>query len=106
MQPKYKMVRATRTGSWDGHRHRAGAVFPVRADVKDECWFVTVGPAPDDVELPPQLTGPQAPPQKTFTQIMHELGPGEPRIEGVGAAPKTLAEAGNASPQADTADLL
>lgn len=39
-----KLVRAKRNGFWDGHRRRAGAVFPV-ADDAQESWFEDVGPA-------------------------------------------------------------
>jgi hypothetical protein len=80
MSQKLKLVRALRKGSWDGHRRRAGAEFVVAESAK-ESWFEDVGPAPEGVELPTQLPGPQSAPRKGFVQLMQELGPGEVRVE-------------------------
>lgn len=82
-----KFVRAKRTGFWDGHRRRAGAVFPV-SDRANEPWFDEIGPAPAGVELPTQLQGAQAPPSKGFVQLMKELGE-----KKAAEQPKTLGEA-------------
>lgn len=82
-----KIVRAKRTGFWDGNRRRAGAVFPVADDAK-ESWFEDVGPAPDGTKLPTQLQTAQAPPPKGFVQVMQELA--EKRAA---EQPATLAEA-------------
>lgn len=72
-KPKLKLVRAKRTGSYDGHRRRAGSEFPVRADAR-ECWFEDVGPAPEDAELPSQIQNVQAPKRKSFTEVMAQQG--------------------------------
>lgn len=70
---KLKEVRALRTGSYDGHRRRAGVVFCVREGAT-ESWFEDVGPAPADASLPVQLEGAQAPRGKTFIDVMKQLG--------------------------------
>ena len=88
-----KMVRAKRGGFWDGHRRRAGAVFPVADDAK-ESWFETVGPADPDVTLPAQLQTAQAPPPRGFVQVMDELA--KTRAGNAKSAqlqPQTLGEA-------------
>lgn len=84
-----KLVRAKRNGFWDGHRRRAGAVFPV-ADNAQESWFEDVGPAPAGTELPVQIKNAQAPTPKGFVQVMQEIAAPkvpEPQV------PMTFAEA-------------
>ncbi len=92
-----KMVRAKRTGSWDGHRRRAGAVFAVAASAEAD-WFTYEGPAPADAALPVQLTSAAPPPQKGFVEVMQQMGNGEQA-----PPPQTLAEAGAAEPGASDA---
>lgn len=85
-----KMVRAKRTGFWDGHRRRAGAVFPVIATAKED-WFEDVGPAPEGTELPKQIVNVQAHAQKGFIELMKQQGNSEPSASP--PVPQTLAEA-------------
>lgn len=68
-----KLVRAKRTGFWDGQRRRAGAEFPV-ADKAKASWFEDIGPAPAGTLLPAQLQNAQAPAPRGFVQVMKELG--------------------------------
>jgi hypothetical protein len=90
MAQQLKEVRAVRTGSYDGHRRRVGAQFYVAADAKEN-WFVDVGPAPADAELPNQLPTAQAPRGKSFVEIMQQLGLAK-KPQAV-AKEQTLAEA-------------
>lgn len=89
MAAGYRMVRAKRNGSWDGHRRRAGVVFPVKEGVK-ESWFEDVGPAPEDVELPPESPAISSPTPKGFIDIMKEQANTERAPD---PQPSTLAEA-------------
>lgn len=68
-----KLVRALRTGFWEGHRRRKGAEFTVDADAK-EVWFVDIGSAPEGDKAPAQLTDARGPQRKTFVGIMEQLG--------------------------------
>lgn len=70
---KLKEVEAVRTGSYDGHRRRAGARFFVDASAKED-WFIDIGPAPEGAELPGQLQNAQAPRGKSFIDLMRQLG--------------------------------
>ena len=100
---KLKMVRALRAGSYDGHRRRIGAVFPVRVDAQ-EAWFEEAGPASADVEFPTQLAGAQALAGKSFIDVMRELG--KPQAPApVTPKPITLAEAQAAAALPVDADL-
>ena len=99
------MVRAIRTGSWDGHRRRAGAVFPVRESA-DEKWFEYVGPAPTDAEIPGQLMTAQGAPAKTFVGVMKEMGNGENAPKVTASQPATLAAAGAMLPSSEGSDLV
>lgn len=83
-----KIVRAKKTGFWDGHRRRAGAEFPV-ADGARESWFEDTGKKADDAELPAQLRTAQAPAPKGFVQVMSELGKAS-----AAQPPQTLADVG------------
>ncbi|MFO7306755.1 MAG: hypothetical protein C0P74_014690 [Gammaproteobacteria bacterium] len=88
-----KLVRAKRNGFWDGHRRRAGAVFPV-ADDAQESWFEDVGPAPAGTELPVQIKNAQAPTPKGFVQVMQEIAVSKERTESQAPqVPMTFAEA-------------
>ena len=95
MQKKLKLVRALRSGSYDGHRRRVGAEFVVAADAK-EGWFVDIGPAPQDAELPVQLLTGQSPRGKSFVEVMEQLG--KPQAPQVAPQEQTLAEAASALP--------
>lgn len=91
-----KMVRATRNGSYDGHRRRKGAEFAVHKDAK-EAWFVDIGPAPEGTELPPNGANGQAPKRKSFIDVMNELGQPKPPVDPT-PQPMTLSEAKDGLP--------
>jgi hypothetical protein len=93
---QYKIVRATRKGSYDGHRRKIGDEFPVRADAK-ESWFVDVGPAPEGTELPSNGVAGQAPKRKSFIDVMNELGKPQAPVNPT-PQPMTLSEAKDGLP--------
>jgi hypothetical protein len=103
MPAKLKTVKAIRQGSYDGHRRRVGAEFVVLAEA-NESWFVDVGPAPADAELPSQLQNAQATTQRgrSFVEVMKSLG--EPAKLPEGPQEQTLAEAASALPNLPAAD--
>lgn len=68
-----KLVRAVRTGFWEGHRRRKGAEFTVDANAK-EVWFVDVGAAPAGDKAPAQLTDARGPQRRTFVGAMEQIG--------------------------------
>lgn len=92
-----KMVRALRDGTYDGHRRRKGAEFPVAAGAQ-ESWFMEIGPAPEGATLPTQITNAQAPSAKSFVEVMQQL---KDPVVNAPPTPMTLAEA-----QAAGADIL
>lgn len=67
-----KLVRALRTGFWEGHRRRAGAEFTVDAEA-DEAWFVKVGAAPAGDQAPTQLRDARGPQRRTFVGAMEQI---------------------------------
>lgn len=64
-----KLVRAIKTGFWEGHRRRKGAEFTVPASAK-EAWFVEIGPAPAGDEPAAQLKDARGPQKRTFLGAM------------------------------------
>jgi len=101
---KYKLVRATRNGSYDGHRRRRGAEFPVAADA-NEAWFVDIGPAPEDTELPSNGSNGQAPKRKSFIDVMNELGTPKAPVDPT-PQPMTLSEAKDGLPVQPSEDSI
>lgn len=105
---KRKTVRALRTGFYEGHRRREGALFTVPADAHEN-WFVAVGPAAEDDAAPEQLMQVRAAPPATFVGTMDKLAKERSAREQELSKPlsEIAAPAGadDVLPSADGADL-
>jgi hypothetical protein len=63
----------------------------------EESWFVDLGPAPEDTELPPNGSNGQAPKRKSFIDVMSELGKPQAPVDPT-PQPMTLSEAKDGLP--------
>lgn len=100
-----KTVRALKTGFYEGHRRREGAIFTVPAGAKED-WFVEIGPAAEDDTAPAQLLEVRSPPPTTFVGVMDRIAQQERAKEQELSKPLSEVEAPPPLSPAGDGDLI